>query len=216
MGFWGTNQYVAGVPGAVYSILVDAEVVVNGRFVLLEAADIHCPAHSLTYCVAERGTYFGEVGIIFSTGDRLEVIAGSADIGFSAVRLNSQPLSEARGTAESSLTAKLISNRSLEVQLGLYSIRMDVIDGYLDLTSVNTHCWACLLDNAQPEGLLGRTWNNSQEHLVDEQTVDLYRERDGDLLGCSFGVQHKHSLSLCGHGSKSSAGVGRVTALRGE
>ena len=191
-------------------MLLDERVAVNARFVLLEAADIHCPAQLSTYCVAERGTYFGEVGVVASNGDRLEVVAGAAEVGFSAVRLNGEPLVyEAQSSgdklhlrgageravngpqaqAEDGISVRLLSNRSFEFSVGLYTIRLDVVDRYLDFVSVNTHCWSCLLEEVRPEGLLGRTWDSSKEHPTDDEAVEQYRERDGQLLRCGFGLQ---------------------------
>ena len=218
VGFWGQNQYVAGKDGEVYSMLLDGRVAVNARFVLLEAADIHCPAQLSSYCVAERGTYFGEVGVVASNGDRLEVVAGAAEVGFRTVRLNGEPLlyeaqssrdkNRLRGASErpldgsqaqveNGLSVCLMSNRSLEFSVGVYSIQLDVIDRYLDFVSVNTHCWSCLLDDVRPEGLLGRTWDNSLEHATDDEAVEQYRETDGQLLGCGFGLLQADKPKAC-------------------
>jgi hypothetical protein len=61
--------------------------------VRLQGADIHCPAQLSTYCVAETGTYFGQVGVRASSRDRLELVAGAAAMGFASVHLNGQRLS---------------------------------------------------------------------------------------------------------------------------
>ena len=195
-------------------MLLDSEAVVNARFVLLEAQDIHCPATLSTYCAAERGTYFQEVGVRAANGDRLEVRAGAAEVGFASVLFNGQPLTFVSGQSggevaehrghrptlrgndgqvtvadwkdESGISVQLQSNRSLSLSVGLYVIRLDVVDWYVDFVSVNTHCWRCLLDDVRPEGLLGRTWDATVEHRTDEEEVAKYRERDGRLLGCGF------------------------------
>ena len=209
VGFWGQNQYVAGEDGGVYSMLLDERVAVNARFVLLNASDIHCPTQLSTYCVAEKGTYFGEVGVVTSNGDRFEVVAGSAEVGFSVVRLNGKALiyeaqsSTARvrsadGTqTENGLTVLLTSNRSLEFSVGIYSIRLDVVDRYMDFVSVNTNCWACLLEDVRPDGLLGRTWDSSVEHPTDDEAVEQYRETNGQLLGCNFVVPQNNKPLVC-------------------
>ena len=95
---------------------------------------------------------------------------------------------------EDGLSVRLTSYRSLELTVGLYSIRMDVVDRCLDLVLVNTHCWSCLLAEVRPEGLLGRTWSNSVEHRTDDEAVVQYRERIGQLL-----PSPRHSTSSHNH-----------------
>ena len=89
-------------------------------------------------------------------------------------------------SASDGISVQLTSSRSLSLTVGLYAIRLDVVDNYVDFVSVNTHCWHCLLHDTRPEGLLGRTWDATVEHPTDEAAVDRYRERDGQLLRCSF------------------------------
>ena len=229
LGFWGQNQYVGGLGGSVYSLLLDSWVLVNARFVLLEAEDIHCPAQLTTYCVAEKGTYFGEAGVLSANGDRLEVVAGAAEHGFTKVTLNGVDLlpravlqqaaatkaslssslssmssvGRVRGAAESpaydGISVQLHSVSSLTVTVGVYVIRLDVVDLYLDFTSVNTHCWRCLLDEVRPTGLLGRTHDGGVEHSTSEEEVDKYREQRGDLLGCQFNLPHANMPTPCTH-----------------
>ena len=213
-------------------MLLDSEAVVNARFVLLEAEDIHCPAQMSTYCAAERGTYFQEVGVLAANGDRLEVVAGAAEVGFSRVTLNGQQLtfvegeagqvaehrghrqalrgadgSEAESQSSDGISVQLTSNRSLSLSVGLYAIRLDVVDWYVDFVSVNTHCWRCLLDDVRPEGLLGRTWDSTVEHRTDEEEVAKYRERQGRLLGCSFALDAAQKPSSCALPSTAAATV---------
>ena len=216
-------------------MLLDSEAVVNARFVLLEAQDIHCPATLSTYCAAERGTYFQEVGVRAANGDRLEVRAGAAEVGFASVLFNGQPLTFVSGQSggevaehrghrptlrgndgqvtvadwkdESGISVQLQSNRSLSLSVGLYVIRLDVVDWYVDFVSVNTHCWRCLLEDTKPSGLLGRTHDATKEHRTDEEEVAKYRERDGQLLGCSFALDAARTPSSCALATTAAASV---------
>ena len=207
LGFWGQDMFVGGMAGAVYSLLSDSAVLLNARFVQLAGEDIHCPAVVQMPCSPHSGTYFGAIGVRSSNEDRLTIAAGRDGHGFESVQLNgvellaggvvthhqvSSPsaLQRLRGGDRASpssfaIHAQLLSNRTLQVSVGMYELRVDNLDHYLDLVSVNVTCWQCLLEQVQPEGLLGRTWDRHVQHSVDEQVVDEYRERDGDLLGCN-------------------------------
>ena len=76
-----------------------------------------------------------------------------------------------------------LSFRSLIVHAGLYELSIECADRYLDLVQVTVSSWPDLLNDVQPEGLLGRTWNATADMPPDEE---LYRlKEDGDMLGCS-------------------------------
>ena len=62
IGFWGQDMYIEGVCGQVYSLLSDSDVQLNARIVRLEAADIHCPDSSSTYCTAHTGNVLRHPG----------------------------------------------------------------------------------------------------------------------------------------------------------
>ena len=222
LGFWGQDMFVGGMAGAVYSLLSDSAVLLNARFVQLAGEDIHCPAVVQMPCSPHSGTYFGAIGVRSSNEDRLTIAAGRDGHGFESVQLNgvellaggvvthhqvSSPsaLQRLRGGDRASpssfaIHAQLLSNRTLQVSVGMYELRVDNLDHYLDLVSVNVTCWQCLLEQVQPEGLLGRTWDRHVQHSVDEQVVDEYRERDGDLLGCN--TPHDRTCSAAQHAKK--------------
>ena len=172
--------------------------------------------------------------MLAANGDRLEVRAGAAEVGFSSVTLNGQRLAFVEGEAnqvaerrghrptlrgadgetavsdspdESGISVQLTSNRSLSLSVGLYAIRLDVVDYYVDFVSVNTHCWQCLLEDIKPEGLLGRTWDSTVQHPTDDKAVERYREREAHLLGCGFDLEFARTPSSCAPSIESVASV---------
>ena len=93
-GFFAQTFYIHGVAGGVYSVLSDAAVQLNTRLVLLH--NISCPERESpvhVHCSSHAGTYFGEMAVSLSNGDRLHVVAGEGSVGFASVTVDSLPIS---------------------------------------------------------------------------------------------------------------------------
>ena len=92
-------------------------------------------------------------------------------------------------TVAPALSVHRVSHRRLLVCAGTYSLTIDNMDGYVDLTAVDVTCWRCITDELQPEGLLGRTWDATVEvggqAGSSDAEAEQYRERDDDLTGCN-------------------------------
>jgi hypothetical protein len=205
VGFWGQDLYVAGQAGNVYSLLSDGEVQLNARFVQLQAEDIQCPTNSATFCVNHTGTYFGSLSLALKTGERVVIDAGSVSDGFNDVSVNGHSLSTGQQlpSAPSNSLARMqtrlkglsaptsafsvlrLSHREIRVTAGLYLLDIANMDGYMDLVAVQVSCWHCM-EKAQPEGLLGRTWDRDARLRVDDEEVDAYRVQSKGLFGCSI------------------------------
>jgi len=209
VGFWGQNFTVMGAPGSVYNVISDATVQINSLFIYL--GDVECPkvhGQEIPNCINHHaGTYFGKLSISSTGGDQVIVTAGSGKHGFSEVTVNGKlittgasfgnvdprprhthPLnaSDLDHSPRSTIYVKRTNYRSLVVHAGLYEILLQNSDNYLDLTTVDVVCWDCLLQQVQPEGLLGRTWNQNVVHNVSESEVMKYQETEANLIGCKF------------------------------
>ena len=79
--------------------------------------------------------------------------------------------------------------RRLTVSAGAYSFALTNMDGYVDVTRMDTTCWQCVINTLRPDGLLGQTWNaTATVRGQSEAEVEEYREARDDTLGC----QHAH------------------------
>ena len=193
-GFWSQSFYVSGLAGRVYSLISDAELTLNAHFVQLER--IRCPliGRHKERCFDHAGTYFGVLAIVTREGDRLRVTAGGVDEGFHDITLNDRSVlltpaaDEAAiapsSTSSGSIVVRPLSSHSVVVTAGLYELRIDSVDLYVDVAEVVVSDWARLVEEVQPEGLLGRTWNADVGAPENEAEVELYREQDDNILGC--------------------------------
>ena len=89
--------------------------------------------------------------------------------------------------------------RSLLVTAGAYAFTLHNMDGYVDLTRLESTCWQCVVDELRPQGLLGQTWNaTAVVRGQSEAEVEAFREAHDELLGC----QHVHDR-FCRHAAPS-------------
>ena len=196
VGFWGQSFFVSGAVGGVYCLLSDAQVQVNAYVVQLQ--HVHCPevdGRVMERCWDERGTYFGVLSVRVQGGVYVRITAGPHDVGFHSVSIGDQhelQVGDAYSDAEHGGQVQLFINRTTSHQLlitaGLYSLTIDSVDLYADITEMDVQCWACLTEEMKPDGLLGRTWNATVHGQDSEQRLEEYRERKDNLLGC----EHEH------------------------
>ena len=96
-------------------------------------------------------------------------------------------------TSLPTLTVTRLSARQLRVQAGDYTLHIDNMDGYVDLSAVDVQCWACLEQgHLSLDGLLGQTWNSSASIVSDEEGVEQFRVQGDDEAGCSSAVHDRH------------------------
>ena len=99
-------------------------------------------------------------------------------------------------TSLPTLTVTRLSARQLRVQAGDYTLHIDNMDGYVDLSEVDVQCWACLEQgHLSLDGLLGQTWNSSARMVHDEEGVEQYRVVRDDEAGCSSAMHDRHCSS---------------------
>ena len=81
------------------------------------------------------------------------------------------------------------SHRQLILHAGDYTLSIDNMDSYVDITQLDVQCWLCLEQGSmQLDGLLGQTWNASAVIKQSDDEVEEYRLQGDDLLGC----KHAH------------------------
>ena len=95
------------------------------------------------------------------------------------------------GDAAVSLSVQRLSPRAVHISAGLYSVTLHNMDHYLDIAQLNVTDWSSLLHAAQPEGIIGRTWEAAVRLALTDEEVNSYKEKDGNLVGCRM-QQQKH------------------------
>ena len=106
-GFLGQSYQVHGIDGAVYSLISDASVQINGRFAFLgqkgqcvtqqsirrmnnrthSSADFDRRAAAPIQCWSHPGSYIGELSVRTAEGVRLVVVPGTATAGFERIEV---------------------------------------------------------------------------------------------------------------------------------
>ena len=100
------------------------------------------------------------------------------------------------------LSVQRTTTHQLLLTAGLYSFVFDSVDLYVDVSSLHATCWQCLVDEAKPTGLLGRTWDRRVDVQHSDAEVEQYRERRDDILGCD----HMHDR-FCAQQRKATVGT---------
>ena len=212
-GFQGQSYQVHGIDGAVYNVLSQRSLSINGRFVFLDRGD--CPVLStgvqlLTNCWSHAGSYFGALSFRTADGDRVVIEAGAARHGLAAITVNGRSVDLAVAAAHhaplagttAALSVTVLDSHSVVVACGNYELRVDNSDRFLNLASVRVADWARLVGEDQPHGLLGQTWTASSKRSsvrarlagrssvsasdVLEGDVDEYVIASDDLLDADF------------------------------
>ena len=212
LGFCAQSFYVHGKAGDVLSLLSDLYVHVSARLVFL--SNITCPVVgaglSTVHCSSHPGTYFGSLALTSSSGDRLRVTASQVMEGFSTVTLNGRPIEVGESVGlegdhspphdtphpphpRTSVGVHRASYRSVYVHAGVYEMVLENSDYYLDLAQVQVSNWNTLILHVRPEGLLGRTWNETVDIPPHEH---LYTEHTDQLTGCHYTHPHTHYCEM--------------------
>ena len=180
VGLCGQVYQVHGMDGAVYSLLSQSSLSINARFVFLTSG--RCPVvngERLHYCWSHPGSYFGAVSVQTATGDRLELLAGSASQGYARVALNGRELSVGNGSLVEGYGMSVLRSTShaLHIVVGNYELRLENSDAFINLVAIRVTDWQQLLAVDQPHGLLGQTWSN------EACTADKRRQRQTNADG---------------------------------
>ena len=115
-----------------------------------------------------------------------------------ALRSSSPQVQQAAAASSTSPSLPLLhvtrlSARQLRVQAGDYTLHIDNMDGYVDLSAVDVQCWACLEQgHLSLDGLLGQTWQATARIVHDVEGVEQFRVVGDDEAGCSSAVHDRH------------------------
>ena len=94
-------------------------------------------------------------------------------------------------TTSTTLSVHRTSTHRVLITAGLYSLTIDSVDQYVDLTQLDVSSWDELLSaRHQPDGLLGRTWNDQLDTTSSDAEVERYRTQRDDILACATHTQH--------------------------
>ena len=198
VGLRGQSFQVHGMDGAVYALISDPHVQLNTRFLFLQGPR-PCPimpssGKLASTCWSHAGSYLGELAVKTSAGDRVHVVAGSAEAGFRAVSVNGKAVQQAGSGALHYLNnnvpvGTLVYNNTHEITLvcSYFTLVVENIDGFLNIRSMS------VLDGAwqrlAAHGLLGQTWQwkrYSGKLKEIEGEVDDYVIANDDMFGDSF------------------------------
>ena len=115
-----------------------------------------------------------------------------------ALRSSSPQVQQAAAASSTSPSLPLLhvtrlSARQLRVQAGDYTLHIDNMDGYVDLSAVDVQCWACLEQgHLSLDGLLGQTWQATARIVHDVEGVEQFRVVGDDEAACSSAVHDRH------------------------
>ena len=201
-GFLGQSYQVHGVANQVYALISDALVQVNAVFVFLTEG--RCPSAALqlplnSACWSHAGSYLGRVTLQTLAGDRIDIVAGSADTGFARVVTNGRQLQvgeEWKGNDVAAIDhpqahhlsrahCRLLHSHVAVCHVGVYQLTLTNSDLFVNLHEVSVSDWTALTHEIHSHGLLGQTWRRRQGGEVAdvEGLVDDYAEQDNDVFG---------------------------------
>ena len=179
VGLRGQMYQVHGVSGQVYNLIVDSRTLtdamrMNARFVFLASG--RCPLGVPGRgCWSHPGSYLQEIGVWTAAGDRLVIISGGYQQGFTNVTLNGYALEP--GTASiplSSLSLQFPSPFVSKLTVGNFHIEMHNSGRFINLNRVAVKQWSQLNNT---HGLLGQTWRLKQAKGKDVNEVEGYLVR---------------------------------------
>jgi len=191
VGLRGQKYQVHGVDHQIYNLISDPLFQLNSRFMFLSESN-DCPIIPSTgrtahQCFTHPGSYLGNLALRTLRDDRLLIESGDANGGFSMVQWNGRDLTLPTNNS----VMEMISSHEITLHLDpLFTIRVENIDGFLNLASVVFDGMnLAMAGNLSTHGLFGQTWKNARYKStlkVIEGEVDDYTILDNDLFGTSF------------------------------
>ena len=214
-GFWNQPYYVHGRPGSVYSLLSDQHTQLNARFVFL--SNVTCPLldePAKVHCSSHPGTYFGEMGLVSRSGDRLYIASGDVDHGFGNVTVNGRELtigewhgaSPLPAASHQSHTTHVMAAYSVSTQSASHGARPTLYVHRTSVRSLVVHIglYELLIENSDRYVDLVQVtvvdWTALLETVQPSGLMgaswnnsapvpppeDDHMERDGELMGCNI------------------------------
>jgi hypothetical protein len=191
-GLRGQQYQVHGIPGNVYSIISDVDLQYNSRFVFLD--DGKCPIINGvkdTNCWTHPGTYLQELGLETIAGDRLHIVAGSAENGFGKVALNDKQISMGECVTLNDDPGYICVNTThkVSVQMGNFRFVFTNSDQFINqqVAMINGRLQTS-------HGLLGQTWSVRPKHTNHGDDV-LHRHNGHGVISFLEGAIEDYSTA---------------------
>lgn len=190
-GLRGQQYQVHGIPGNVYSIISDVDLQYNSRFVFLDEGK--CPildGVKDTNCWTHPGTYLQELGLENIAGERVWIVAGSAENGFSKVAVNDKQLAmgECAQLYDNGYVC-LNSTHLVGVQMGNFQFKFTNSDQFINQQ--------VLMLNGRLQtshGLLGQTWSVRPKH-TNHGDDELHRHNGRGVISFLEGAIEDYSTA---------------------
>ena len=205
-GLLGQSYQVHGLDNTVYNLISDRQVQINARFAFLNDGDCLRDEHgqALFLCWSHPGSYLQALGVQLAGGVQLELTAGPARLGFSLIRVDEQRLKVGQTVTvawdgddeepQQEVSVTVLTERMVVVQgAGLYSLKVESSDGFLNLLELSVRSMKALSGEVQSHGLIGQTWRRhtrGKDVKEVEGFIDDYAVEGNDLMGCIFVFNH--------------------------
>jgi len=195
-GLRGQIFQVHGVANEVYNLISTPSMQMNSRFVFLNEGEcaIINGKRQRSGCYSHPGSYLGEVAIKTSGNDRLHIVSGDAEEGFSSVTVNGKQLFEGDNVelraldSEFSGSVQRKNSHMLIVELSKFTFIITNSDMFVN-QEVAFPSISVIADQ-KAHGLLGQTWRTtiypSSKIKEIEGTVGDYRTPDQDIWSDDF------------------------------
>ena len=189
VGLRGQSYQVHGIDGAIYNIISDRNLQVNGKFTFLTEGQ--CPIIDGvpdTNCWSHPGSYIGEMSFQQVVDGKLHaalITSGDAKTGFSMVQMNGQVVPVGHRISFGSFSLTRHSAYSVTVQTEQFSFDLSNSDFFINQALAPK----VSLSQLQSHGLLGQT-HSTKVHASPlryiEGEVDDYVIADSDIFGDDF------------------------------
>lgn len=190
VGLRGQSFQIHGIDGAIYNLVSTRDYSVNSQFKFLTGPR-PCPIMPTTgvkssSCWSHDGSYLANFAFITSADEKFAAQSGEAATGFGEIKFNDRELSVGDSIVFSQGSLSVNSTHEITVQLGVFYMEIENVDGFVNLRRVRVERenWHLLSENNGAHGLLGQTWQNKRysgkvpeiqgspdDYVVDEENL---------------------------------------------
>jgi len=168
VGLRGQSFQIHGIDGAVYNLISTQDYALNSQFKFLTGPR-PCPVMPTTgmkssSCWSHEGSYLANLAFVTAANEKFSALSGEAATGFSAIQFNDRELTVGDSIAFSQGSVFVNSTHEITIQLGVFYIEAENVDGFVNLrrVRVDRENWHSLAENNGAHGLLGQTWQNKR------------------------------------------------------
>ena len=189
IGLRGQSYQVHGIDGAIYNIISDRNLQVNGKFTFLTEGQ--CPIIDGvpdTNCWSHPGSYIGEMSFQQVVDGKLHaalITSGDAKTGFSMVQMDGKVVAVGQTATFGSFSLTRNSAFTVTLQSEQFSFELSNSDNFINQAVAPK----VALSQLKSHGLLGQT-HSTKVHASPlryiEGEVDDYVIADSDIFGDDF------------------------------